>query len=68
MGKFLIWFFYIRSLQLKHTIHSYDIQQAVNYCDNDTACDVELSTFVKSVCPHFPSDMETGFIYYLVGG
>jgi len=41
-----------RSLQLKLPIHSYDIKQAVNYCDNDTSCDIELEAFVKEVCPH----------------
>ena len=42
-----------RSLQLKLPVHSYDIQHAIDYCDNDSSYDLELEAFVKAVCPHF---------------
>ena len=46
-----------RSLQLKLPIHSYDIQHAIDYCDADSSCDLELEAFVKAVCPHLNTNL-----------
>ena len=51
-----------RSLQLKYSVHSYDIQQAIAYSDNDSSCDLELEAFVKAVCPHLsarPTELDS---------
>jgi hypothetical protein len=41
-----------RSLQLKLPIHSYDINHAIEYCDNESPYGLELEPFIKAVCPH----------------
>jgi hypothetical protein len=41
-----------RSLQLKLPIHSYDINHAIEYCDNESPYGLELEAFIKAVCPH----------------
>ena len=41
-----------RSLQLKLPVHSYDINHAIEYCDNESPYDLEMEPFIKAVCPH----------------
>ena len=47
-----------RSLQQRLPVHSYDIQHAIDYCDTDSSCDLELEAFVKAVCPHLQSNAQ----------
>ena len=46
-----------RSLQLGLSIHSFDVQHCVDYCDNEGSLDLDLEGFIKAVCVH--KDMTT---------
>ena len=41
-----------RSLQLGLSIHGFDVQHCVDYCDNEGSLDLDLEGFIKAVCVH----------------
>ncbi len=41
-----------QSLQSSLSMHDYDVQQAIDYCDTETILDTDMSTFLRSVCDH----------------
>ena len=41
-----------QALQCNFPVHDFDVQHALDYCDNETILNTDMSVFLKSVCNH----------------
>ena len=48
-----------QALQARDCVHTYDIQNAIDYCDNEKVFQTELSKFFRIVCRHSPTTSDT---------